>query len=174
MILKGTISAVTSGVRRVATFATRFTKYGAKPFIQQSGFSSRPNDGDEAIMVRLGDAMVVISSEDTQNPIALEKGERAMHMDAGNFVHIKKEASGTIQIKAGGKVKLDAGTIEIGAGVLEKIIMGEQFQTLFVAHFHTSAAPGSPTSGPMTLIGTPPAPGPVTAIPLSSVAKVGP
>jgi hypothetical protein len=170
MIIKGTISNVTSGARRVAKFVGRFTKYGSRPFIQQSGFSSRPNDNDEAVMVRLGDSMVIIASEDTNNPVSLEKGERAMHMDANNLIHIKKDSSGTIFIKAAGKIQLQCDTIELGSGVLEKIIMGEQFQTMFVGHFHNSTTPGNPTSGPMQIVGTTP-PGPITSIPLSSKVK---
>jgi hypothetical protein len=174
VIIKGTISSVTSGIRRICEFTGRFTKYGWRPFIQQSGFSSRPNDGDEAIMVRFGDAMVVISSEDTQNPIVLEKGERAMHMNSGNFIHIKKDSFGTIQIKATAKIQIQATSIELGQNALQSIILGEQFQAMFASHVHyfpaTSTTPTSTPIGPTPLPTSPP--GPLTTIPMSLTAKV--
>jgi hypothetical protein len=171
MIIRGIISSVTSGANRVAKFIGRFTKYGSRPFMQHWGFFSRPLDGAEGVLVRFGDNMIVIASDDSRYTITLSQGEVAVGTGDNAKVHVKSD--GSILIKSSQKVQVQAPAIEVGAGLLEKMVMGEQFQIAYLAHFHTSATPGSPTSGPMKLM-LPDPPGAVTSIPLSGTAKVGP
>jgi len=164
MIIRGIISSVSSGVDRVAKFLGRFTNYGSRSFLQHWGFFSRPLDGAQGLMVRFGDNMVIIGSDDSRYTVALSPGEVAIGINDTAKVHIKSDNS--ILIKSSVKIQVQAPEIDLGASALEKLVMGESFQAVFVSHFHTSAAPGSPTSGPMAVAG------PVTSISLSSTAKV--
>jgi hypothetical protein len=163
MIIRGIISSVTSGANRVAKFIGRFTNYGTRSFLQHWGFFSRPLDGASGLLVRFGDNMVIIGSDDSRYTIALSPGEVAIGIGDTAKVHVKSDNS--ILIKSSVKIQVQAPEVELGIDALQKMVLGESFQTVFCSHFHTSAAPGSPTTGPIG------GGGPITSIPLSATAK---
>jgi phage gp45-like len=134
MMIKGTISNVTDAAYRTAVFAGRYAKYGARAFVQQFGFRSRPNDNAQAILVRFGDNMVIIGTDDSRYTITLQPGEAVMHNSDGDKVHMKSgreidvvagdsENPGTINITANGtlgKVCITAnGEVDVSAPVVK-------------------------------------------------------
>ncbi len=56
---------------------------------------------------------------------------------------LKDKNGNKIIMKDGKMIIISSGDIELGEGVLEKLIKGESFKTLYNAHFHTS--PAGPT-----------------------------
>ena len=63
----------------------------------------------------------------------------------------------------GATVTLDAANVKIGgAGAVQPLVLGTLFMTLFNVHTHTTTAPGTPTSPPLT---------PMTPAQLSTIAK---
>jgi phage gp45-like len=145
-IIRGKLTEVSDGAKRVAGFIGRLTSFGKRPFVQQYGYFSRPKDGAEGVMVRFGDNMVIIASGDERYTISLQPGEVAIGTPDGDKIHIKQdhkiaiEANGdavkpgeiTINAKgSGSKVVVIADKIELGEGMLQKIINGEAFKLLY-------------------------------------------
>jgi hypothetical protein len=186
--IRGKISDVTSGARRVASFIGRLTNFGKLPFVQQYGLHSRPLNGAEGVMLRTGDNMVIIASGDDRYTITLQPGEVALATDEGDKIHLARdhkitvEAAGdalkpgeiTINAKgAGCKVTVLADAIELTSeqvGALsEKVLMGERFQAFFDAHTQTGGfvAPVAPPVLQSALLNNTP------LSHLSTVAKIG-
>ena len=101
---------------------------------QNYGFTSRPGKGAEGVCVFVGgnrEHGICIALDDrTFRLKGLADGQVALYDQAGAKVLLKND-----------------GTIEIGQGVLEKILNGETFQATFNNHTHIGNA-GYPTSPP--------------------------
>jgi len=122
--------------------------------VEHYGLSTRALPGCQAYIVfpsgdrSYGVALVV---GDKRYQMDLEGGEVALHDDQGNYVAIKRD--GNIEVKATTKVLIDSPLVEtkqnlkVGGDV--EIVGGLTVNGKNVSdtHTHTSAAPGSPTSG---------------------------
>jgi uncharacterized protein involved in type VI secretion and phage assembly len=68
---------------------------------------------------------------------------------SGNQIDIM--AGGDTVISSGGKVTINAGSVDIGAQAVESVIKGNTFQALFNAHTHvTPVGPSGPPLPPLT------------------------
>ncbi len=103
-VIEGAIKRFTASGRSDETIADR-------EYFQHYGFTSRPLEGAEAIIIREGNHLVMIASDDRRYRIALEEGEVALYTDEGDYVHFKR--GGKIEVLAGAKVKATAPEVEI-------------------------------------------------------------
>ena len=105
-VIEGAIKRFSASGRDAETFADR-------EYFQHYGFTSRPLSGAEAIIIREGNHIVMIASDDRRYRIALEAGEVALYTDEGDKVHLKR--GGNIEIVAGTKIKATSPEVEIVA-----------------------------------------------------------
>lgn len=74
-----------------------------------------------------------------------------------SFLWLKKEEAAIKTENAyirlvGDKIIIDAGTIELGDGATEQLILGNKFMSLFNSHIHpTGTGPSGPSTIPMTI-----------------------
>lgn len=84
---------------------------------------------------------VIIHLDDKKSIIEMTKG--------GITIQNDNKAKITL---SGDKITIDAGTIELGEGAGEQLILGNSFMAVFNAHTHISAASGSPTGPPLPVM----------------------
>lgn len=90
-MIRGIIQQVVEGVIK------RFTASGRsdetitdREYCQHYGFTSRPLEGAEAIIINEGNHFVMIASDDRRYRIALEEGEVALYTDEGDHIRFKR------------------------------------------------------------------------------------
>lgn len=148
------IKAVRSGKIQLVDAKGLGAEFTGKELFQHYGFASRPLDGAEGVMLLIGgpDNAIVIATEDRRYRIALESGEAAIYTDEGDKVHLKRNKE--IHIKSGGKVVVEAANevnviapaVNLGAATGGKLVVTDEFFTLFNAHTHPGDSGG--TTGP--------------------------
>ncbi len=90
-MIRGRIQQVIEGAIKRFTALGRFAETIAdREYFQHYGFTSRPLAGAEAIIIREGNHIVMIASDDRRYRIALEAGEVALYSDEGDKVHLKR------------------------------------------------------------------------------------
>lgn len=123
------------------------TKEGVERF-QNYGFTSYPKAGAEGLVLFVGgdrDHGIVVNVDDRRFRLKnLAEGEVALFTDEGDKIHFKRGNVIEIQTQ---HAKIISNDVEIGSGVLEKILNGESFQTFFNSHTHVGNM-GAPTSPP--------------------------
>ncbi|MBI5561408.1 MAG: phage baseplate assembly protein, partial [Deltaproteobacteria bacterium] len=148
------LKAVRSGKIQLVDATGLAGEFTNKELFQQYGFASRPLPGAEGVMLLIGgvDNAVVIATEDRRYRVALESGEAAMYSDEGDKIHFKRGKE--IHIKSGGKVVVEAANevnviapaVNLGAATGGKLVVIEEFLTLYNAHTHPGDSGG--TTGP--------------------------
>jgi len=171
-MIRGIIQAVFEGViKRFSASGRQGEQFDNREYMQHYGFTSRPLSGAEAIIIKDGNHIVMIASDDRRYRIALENGEVCLYTDEGDFIHFKRNK--LLHISTGNKLLVDAtNDIEINtktavvnaslkcqvnspeinmgddrAGV--RRLIDERFRTLFNAHVHSGCG-GSQNSGSPT------------------------
>jgi hypothetical protein len=82
---------------------------------------------------------IKIAVDGSNSYLVLKKGEAVLKTESG-FVRLK-----------GDKIIVDAGTVELGEGATEKVILGDSFQQYFMGHNHaTAVGPSGPPIQPFT------------------------
>lgn len=93
------------------------------------------------------DAVRLIGRKDIK--IVFDGEKSYIHLTKDQCV-IKIEDTGYIKIKKG-KIIVDADSVELGEGATEKVILGDKFMELYMAHQHpTGVGPSGPPLKPMT------------------------
>lgn len=115
---------------------------------------------------KAGDVVMVLFQEDdinagiitqrlftnNQRPLEVPEGEFWLVHQTGSM--LKFHNDGTVELTSAGTLTVKAPSMKLqNAGSALKKLVNETFLTLFDSHQHTSAAPGSPTSGPTTTSG---------------------
>ena len=102
-MIRGIIQAVFEGVIK------RFTASGRadetitnREYFQHYGFTSRPLAGAEGIIIKEGNHILMVASDDRRYRIALEDGEVALYTDEGDHLRFKRGKE--IYIKSGNKL----------------------------------------------------------------------
>ena len=89
-MIRGIIDSVIEGaIKRVAAKGLTGETFSNREFFQQYGLTSRPLAGAECILIREGNHIVVIASDDRRYRISLEAGEVALYDYQGQKVHMK-------------------------------------------------------------------------------------
>ena len=108
-IIRGIITKTKEGYIKLVDAAGRAREsFINKEFFQQYGFTSRPLAGAEVLLIKQGNIVYVVASDDRRYRLAIEDGEVAIFTDEGDKVHLKKNKE--IEIKSGNKVTVDATT----------------------------------------------------------------
>lgn len=107
-VREGAIKQVTANGRIGETFTGREA-------MEHYGFTSRPLAGAEAILIRDGNHILMIASDDRRYRIALENGEVALYTDEGDKVHLKRGRE--IEVVGGEKVTVSTKEALVEASV---------------------------------------------------------
>lgn len=109
-MVRSIISSVTEGTDRVIK---RFSGTGRtdetftnREYFQHYGFTSRPLNGAEGILIKEGNNIILIASDDRRYRLQIEDGEVALYSDEGDSIHLKRNKE--IHITTGGKLIVDA------------------------------------------------------------------
>jgi phage gp45-like len=107
-VIEGAIKLFSATGRIGETFLNR-------EYFQHCGFTSRPLPGAELILVRDGNHIIAIASDDRRWRIPVEAGEVALYTDEGDKIHFRRGR--LIEVVAGTKVKVTAPAVEIVGNV---------------------------------------------------------
>lgn len=100
------IESVVEGVIKRFTASGRADEmFENREYFQHYGFTSRPLAGAEAILIKDGNHIVMIASDDRRYRLAIEDGEVAIYTDEGDYILFKRGKE--IFIKSGNKLKAD-------------------------------------------------------------------
>jgi len=144
-VIRAVVSGVKEGAIKIFSGTGRIREtFSKREYMQHYGFTSRPLQGGEAILLKDGNVVYVIGSDDRRYRIALQEGEVALYTDEGDKVHLKR--GGNIEITAGTKITLNAPAVELGDGTLYKLI-DERFKTLYDGHTHSGVTAGAGVTG---------------------------
>lgn len=73
-----------------------------REYFQHYGFTSRPKEGAEIIIIKEGNHYIAVASDDRRYRIAVEEGEMAIYTDEGDKVHLKRGKN--IEVVCGNKL----------------------------------------------------------------------
>lgn len=91
-MIRGIIDAVIEGAIKRITLKGGFGETIAdREYFQHYGFTSRPLPGAEVVVIREGNHLVAIASDDRRYRIGLEAGEMAIYDDQGVAIHLKRD-----------------------------------------------------------------------------------
>ena len=117
-IVKAVRPAKSGGPARFNASGREGEEFIDREMFQQFGLSSRPMEGAQCLLVRSGQNVFMIASDDRRYKIELEDGEVVMNDAFGNKIHL--HMGGDITVKAGGdtgKVTIEAaGAVSVKAG----------------------------------------------------------
>lgn len=134
-IAEGAIKRFSGSGRAGETFADR-------EYFQHYGFTSRPLPGAEGLLIKQGNVIYLIASDDRRYRIGLADGEVALYSDEGDKVHLKRGR--VVEIQAGTEVLLNAPSVKLGDGTLRALI-DERIKTLWAdVHVHPYTDNGNP------------------------------
>lgn len=112
------ISAVTEGAIKLFSAIGRTSEsFTQREYFQHYGFTSRPLPGAEGILVKNGNHIIMVASDDRRYRIAIGDGEVALYTDEGDHIHMKQGRiveieTETLLVKAGTKVRFETPLIE--------------------------------------------------------------
>lgn len=114
------------------------------PLLQHYGFSSRPLEGADVVVIELGKSTqrIIVADGDKRYTVSLEPGEVALHTAQAT---IKLSPDGTIHV-SGSSVQVESSDITLGTGTMEALLKAG-FLTTFNSHTHTLGV--LPTSPPV-------------------------
>lgn len=102
-MIRGIIQSVIEGtVKRFSATGRSGESFTSREYMQHYGFSSRPLSGAEAVLIRDGNHIVMIASEDRRYRVGLEGGEVCLYTDEGDQIRLKRDKE--IYIKSGNKL----------------------------------------------------------------------
>jgi phage gp45-like len=90
-MIRGIVESITEGLIKLFSASGRTGEsFEGREYFQHYGFTSRPLPGAELIIIREGNHILGIASDDRRYRIALEEGEMAIYTDEGDKVHLKR------------------------------------------------------------------------------------
>lgn len=111
-----------------------------RELLQQSNFASVPKEGDEVVVLSLGNLRIAIATDSKDRP-SLEPGECAIFSDSKTYIKIKDD--GTIEIVSKGKKITFDGDIEATGEITAQTATAP---VKLSTHLHPT--PVGPTSAP--------------------------
>lgn len=123
-IIRGKILSFLSNAGRISRFTASGRsgeKFIDREAFQNFGFTSGIPEGADAIIVKTGQNIYLIASDDRRYRIAVENGETAIYNQDGDNIILKRNH--TIEINAGltGTVIVNAGSVYLGGQQLATI-----------------------------------------------------
>ena len=112
-MIRGIVTSVVEGVIKRFTASGRADEtISNREYLQHYGYTSRPLPGAELIILREGNNIIAVASDDRRYRISLENGEVALYTDEGDKIHLKRGR--IIEITGGEKVVVSTKVAEIG------------------------------------------------------------
>jgi len=106
-MIRSIITSVSEGVIKRFTGAGRPKEtFTNREYFQHYGYTSRPLPDAEGIVLKKGNNIIMVASDDRRYRIALVEGEVAIYTDEGDFIHLKRDK--ILHIKTGNKLLIDA------------------------------------------------------------------
>ncbi len=106
-MVRSLISSVTEDVIKCFSGSGRSDEtFTNREYFQHYGFTSRPLNGAEGILIKEGNNVILIASDDRRYRLQIEDGEVALYSDEGDKIHLKRNKE--IHITTGGKLVVDA------------------------------------------------------------------
>lgn len=104
---------------------------------------------NEAITMRFKSGLIVtVDGAGDKVDITTAGGTNANIDGSADSVKLTTSAGGKVTIDAASKVVIEAGTIELGEGAAESVVLGDTFKSIYDSHIHPT---GVGPSGPPTL-----------------------
>lgn len=102
-MVRGIVKSITEGkIKKVSASGRSEETFDDREYFQHYGFTSRPLKDGELILIREGNHIVAIASDDRRYRIAVEDGEVALYTDEGDKIHFKRGKE--IEIVCGNKL----------------------------------------------------------------------
>ena len=121
--IRGIITNFTSRAGKLATFSASGRtgeSFTDRVAMQQFGFASSLPKGSEAVLLKTGQNVYLIASDNRKFRIALQQGETAIYNNQGDSIHLKKNH--TIEVNATGptsKVIVNSMSVELGGPTVD-------------------------------------------------------
>ncbi len=126
-MIRARVKSVLEGaIKRFSAYGRPDEEFADREYFQHYGFTSRPLADGEMIVIRDGNHVVAIASDDRRYRIALEAGEVAIYTDEGDHVRLKRGQE--IYVKSGNKVMVDAANLidlKTGVGPTKGVVQGD-------------------------------------------------
>ncbi len=91
-MIRTALTSVAEGViKRFSGLGRPGETFNDREYIQHYGFTSRPLSGAEGIVLKKGNVVIQIASDDRRYRISLENGEAAMYDDQGQVVRMERD-----------------------------------------------------------------------------------
>lgn len=156
-LIRSKIASIKEGVIKLFTGAGRLKEiFTNREYFQHYGFTSRPLQGSEGIVLIQGNNIIMIASDDRRYRISLEEGEVALYTDEGDYIHLKRNKE--IHINSGNKVQVNAPEVivnavtsvkvvspivNLGLAAGHKALTNEDLITLYNSHTHPGDSGGT-------------------------------
>lgn len=90
-MIRGIVKSVVEGViKRFSATGRVDEDIDNREYFQHYGYTSRPQPGAELIIIREGNQIIAIASDDRRYRLAIEEGEAALYTDEGDKIHLKR------------------------------------------------------------------------------------
>jgi phage gp45-like len=116
-MIRGIVISVIEGFIKLFSATGRTDEsFDQREYFQHYGYTSRPLPGAEIIIIREGNHIIAIGSDDRRYRLAVEEGEVALYTDEGDKIHLMRDK--TIHIVSGNKLIADiANEVDINTKV---------------------------------------------------------
>lgn len=106
-MIRSIINSVAEGViKRFSGSGRPNETFTNREYFQHYGYTSRPLPEAEGIILKKGNNIIMIASDDRRYRIELESGEVAIYTDEGDFIHFKRGK--LLHVNTGSKLLIDA------------------------------------------------------------------
>lgn len=118
IMIRGILTEVTEGeIKRFSGSGRSGETFADREYFQHYGFTSRPLAGAEGILLKQGNNIILVASDDRRYRLKMAAGEVALYTDEGDCVHLKRGRvveihTETLQVTAGTRVVLDTPVVE--------------------------------------------------------------
>ncbi|MCD4675337.1 MAG: phage baseplate assembly protein [Desulfobacula sp.] len=156
------LSSVTEGaIKRFAGSGRPGETFADREYFQHYGFTSRPLSGAEGILLKQGNNIILVASDDRRYRIELAQGEVALYTDEGDHIHMKRGnlvevATRELKIIASEKVSMETPLVETTGEIKADLDITDQvpgtgrsmesMRDIYNDHDHIET--GSTTQGP--------------------------
>ena len=150
-MIRGIVKSVVEGaIKRFFASGRVGETIDNREYLQHYGYTSRPLQGAEIIIIREGGHFVAVASDDRRYRISLEGGEVALYTDEGDKIHLKRGR--IIEITGGEKIIASTKVAEITAAESATVTTPEL--TVVASTKVTMTTPLLELSGNLTVGGT--------------------
>lgn len=149
-IISSVMDGAEAAIKRFSGSGRSDETFTNREYFQHYGFTSRPLSGAEGILIKDGNNVILIASDDRRYRLKVEDGEVALYTDEGDSIHLKRENE--INITSGGKVIIKAPVVQLSDGQTLRKLIDERLVNAFNNHTHPTAGTGSPSKPTTPLV----------------------